>query len=235
MTPILFFDLDNTLLDFSWAEEQALRRTYQAEGAPLSDAMYARYHAINALWWQRHERGEVARDTLLLARHRQFIEEYALPCDPVRCEALYRESLGIGHRFMPHAEQALAFLKPRCRLFLATNGVAATQYARLNSAGILSCFEGVFISEELGANKPMPEFFARCFSRISGFRREDAAIVGDSLTSDIRGGINAGIRTIWYNPHGEPCRADIQPDLEIRDLLELCAEEPCSQACLSHA
>lgn len=221
MIEILLLDIDDTLLDFSWAEDQAIHRTYRELGAEMTDEMYARYHVVNQLWWQAYERGEIDRESLLSARHRQMCEEYSLGFDPVRCEALYRKNLGIGHHFIPHAVEALEALRGRCRLFLASNGVAETQYTRLESAGIAPYFEGIFISEEAGAYKPMPEYFNYCFARIPGFRRDRAAIVGDSLTSDILGGIQAGIGTVWFNPNGKPGRPDIRPDHEIHDLLEL--------------
>ena len=120
-----------------------------------------------------------------------------------------------------HAPEILDYLKGRCRLFIASNGVAQTQYSRLDSAGISPYFEKIFISEEIGALKPSREYFERCFAQIPGFRPEAAAIVGDSPSSDLLGGQNAGIRTIWYNPKQKPGRPDIRPDLEIHDLLEL--------------
>ena len=221
MINFLFLDADDTLLDFSWAEDQAIHRTYRQLGAEMTDEMYARYHAVNQGYWQTYERGEITREALLVARHRQMFEEYGLDCDPALCENLYRKNLGIGHHFIPHAMEILEYLKPRCRLFLASNGVAETQYSRLESAGIGPYFERLFISEEAGDYKPNRAYFDYCFARIPGFRPEEAAIVGDSLTSDILGGINAGIQPIWFNPKHKPGRPDIRPDFEIHDLLEL--------------
>ena len=221
MIRFLFFDVDDTILDFAWSESHAIRRTYRELGVEMTEEMYAYYHAANRHFWEVYERGDITREELLLSRHREMCRKYGLSLDPAACEERYRENLGIGYHFMPHAVEMLEWLKPRCRLFLATNGVAKTQYARLNSAGILPYFEQVFISEEIGANKPMPEYFDYCFSHIPGFRREEAAIVGDSIASDILGGQQAGIRTIWMNPEKRPGREGIRPDYEIRDLREL--------------
>ena len=133
----------------------------------------------------------------------------------------YEGYLAEGHWFIPGAEALLEQLAPRYDLYLASNGTAEVQYRRLKSAGIVSRFRGIFISQELGADKPSPAFFEKCFAAIPGFSREAAVMVGDSLTSDIRGGRGAGIRTCWFNPHGRPARQDIVPDYEITALNQL--------------
>ena len=122
---------------------------------------------------------------------------------------------------MPDAEQLLRELSSKYRLYLASNGAAAVQNPRLDDAGIRKYFQGIFISEEIGADKPSKAFFDACFAAIPNFRVEEAAMVGDSLTSDIRGGHNAGLRTVWFNCHGKEPRADIRPDYVIQNLSDL--------------
>lgn len=221
MIRFVFLDLDDTLLDFGWAERRALSRAYADMGSELTDEIYARYHAVNQDFWERFERGEISRDTLLVERHRVLFSELGLPFSPEECERLYRSHLGEGHHFVEGAEALLAALAPKYRLFLASNGVIDTQYSRLESAGIGHYFEKIFISDELGVSKPNPAFFAACFSAIDGFHREEALMVGDSLTSDILGGSNAGIRTCWLNPAGKPRKYGIAPDYEIQRLSAL--------------
>ena len=91
----------------------------------------------------------------------------------------------------------------------------------MRDSGIAHYFQDIFISERIGADKPKKEFFDRCFARIPGFDRAQAMIIGDSLTSDIRGGNNAGIQTCWFNPKHKPRRPDIHVDYEIDALMEL--------------
>ena len=122
---------------------------------------------------------------------------------------------------IPGALELLRELAPRYDLYLASNGAAAVQYSRLKKAGIGAYFKGVFISEEVGCDKPGKAFFDRCFAAIPNFHRMTALMVGDSLTSDIQGGINAEIRTCLYCPEGETSRRDIIPDFVIRRLGEL--------------
>jgi len=221
MIEFLFVDVDDTILDFAWQENSAIRRTYREMGTVMTDEMYETYHHINRRHWLAFERGEMTRDFMLVERHRVMFRECGLTLDPEYCERLYRKNLGIGYQFMPNVPETLSYLKDRCRLFIASNGVAQTQYSRLESAGITPYFEKIFISEEIGALKPSREYFDRCFAQIPGFDLAKAAIVGDSPSSDLLGGKNAGIMTIWYNPKQKPGRTDIRPDLEIHDLLEL--------------
>lgn len=221
MFKYIFLDLDDTLLDFGWAERRALKKGYADMGVELTPEIYARYHAINLAFWERFECGEISRERLLVERHRVLFDELGLPYEPELTEHCYRSHLGEGHCFVEGAEALLAYLAPRYRLFLASNGVVDTQYSRLESAGIGHYFEKIFISDELGFSKPDVRFFDCCFSAIEGFRREEALMIGDSLTSDIKGGANAGIRTCWFNPKARPRRFGIEPDYEIRSLDEL--------------
>ena len=219
---ILLIDLDDTILDFGAAEAVAYGGALAAFGIPETPALLARYRAVNVLWWEKLERGEAERDEILVERHRQLFRELGLETDAAAFEADYRCRLGQGHWFMPGAEEALRELRRRgFRLFLASNGVSDTQRGRIASAGIGPLFEALFISEELGANKPDPAFFARCFARIPGFDRERTLMIGDSLTSDVRGGLNAGLDTLWINPAGRTAPPDCRPTWEAASLARL--------------
>lgn len=220
-TPFLFFDLDNTLLDFNWAEQRALRRAFQEAGLEPTPALLARYHAINIRQWELLEEGALTREQVLVSRFELLFAERGISLSAKAVDDRYEALLAEGHRFVPGAEALLDSLRGRTRMFIASNGCAAVQAGRIASAGIAPYFEKIFISEELGADKPSRAFFQRCFAEIPGFDPAHALMIGDSLTSDIRGGINAGIRTCWFNPQGKPARADIVPDFEIRALAEL--------------
>ena len=132
----------------------------------------------------------------------------------------YEHNLSIGHYFLPGAEEAVKRLHEKYRLFLVSNGTAVVQQGRLTSANLYPWFEKVFISQEIGFNKPDKAFFDRCFAQIPGFDPSKALMVGDSLTSDIQGGINAGLRTVWINPAHKPADK-IHPDYEIEGLSQL--------------
>lgn len=221
MVEYILLDLDDTILDFKWAENQALTGTLTAFGIDPTEETCQRYSRINLAYWRALERKEVTREQLKVGRFVQLLEELGTEGDAPAMADMYLKRLGQGHCFLPGALETLKVLKEKYRLFLVTNGNPPVQYGRLESAGITHYFEKRFISMEIGHNKPSVEFFDDCFSRIPGFDKTKAIIVGDSLFSDIRGGINAGITTCWVNPNHRPIREDIVPDYQIENLPQL--------------
>lgn len=216
--PAVLLDLDNTILDFDMAERTALSRAFTALGVPYDEGLLKRYNAINILHWEMLENGILTREQVLVKRFEALFREAGIEADADKTQALYESLLAEGHWFMPGAEALLEALAGEYRLFLCSNGSALVQDGRIASAGIAPYFEKIFVSEHMGANKPEKRYFDLCFAEIPGFRRERAIILGDSLTSDIRGGINAGVKTCWFNPKGRINPGIIQPDYEIRAL-----------------
>lgn len=221
MMEFLFLDLDDTILDFHKAERIALAKTLRDFGLEPTDEVLTRYHIINRLHWEALERGELTRDQVLEGRFQMLFSEMGKSADPAAVARGYEQNLGIGHYFLPGAQEAVTRLHEKYRLFLASNGTASVQHSRLTSAGLYPYFEKVFISQEIGFNKPSREYFDACFARIPDFDPEKAIMVGDSLTSDILGGIRAGIKTCWVNPGHLEARADIPADYEIEALSQL--------------
>ena len=221
MIEFLFLDLDDTILDFHKAERLAIAKTFRDFGIDPTDEVLHRYHLINKACWERLERNEWTREQVLVNRFGILFEEYGVDADPAACARAYEKNLSIGHYFLPGAEEAVDRLSKKYRLFLASNGTASVQKGRMTSANLYRFFEKVFVSQELGANKPSEEFFSRAFAQIPDFDPKKAMMVGDSLTSDILGGIRAGMRTCWVNPGHAPARADIPADYEIESLAQL--------------
>lgn len=221
MFEFLFLDLDDTILDFQKAEYIALGKTFAALGLEPTEEVRARYSAINKAHWEMLERGELKREQVIVYRFRQLFDEFGIDADPQACQELYGHNLGIGHYFLPGAEAALEALYGKYRLFLASNGNLSVQTGRLRSANLYRFFEDIFISQEMGANKPAKEYFDRCFARIPDLDPAKAMIVGDSLTSDILGGNNAGIATCWINPAHKPCPDHIRVDYELESFSQL--------------
>ena len=217
----IFLDLDDTLLDFGAAERVAIAKAFRDLGLEPTPALLKRYSELNQAQWEAFERGEITRDTVLVRRFALLFAELGLFIDPQHAEDVYRGYLGVGHYFVEGAEEVLSYLAPKYDLYLASNGVAATQYSRLESAGIGHYFKDIFISEVTGSHKPERAYFDYCFSHIPGFDPSEALMVGDSLTSDILGGFNAGIRTCWFNPGCKPLQGPVTPDHEIHALREL--------------
>ncbi len=221
MLEFLFLDLDDTILDFHKAEHIALGKTFRSFGLEPTEAVMARYSIINKTHWERLERKELTREEVLVGRFAVLFSEYGIAVDPTLCARTYENNLSIGHYFLPGAYEAVERLSKKYKLYLASNGTAKVQAGRLASANISHFFQEIFISQEIGANKPDIRYFEGCFRRIPDFDVTKAMIVGDSLTSDILGGIQAGMKTCWVNPTGKPTPENIQPDYEIKALSEL--------------
>ena len=217
----IFIDLDDTILDFGAAEHAAISKTFRQVGLEPTPELLARYSAINLSQWEAYERGEITRDTVLVRRFELLFRELGSSLDAQSTEDIYRGYLGVGHYFIDGAVEILEYLAPKYDLYIASNGVAATQYSRLKSANISHFFKEIFISETTGSHKPEKAYFDFCFARIPDFDPEKALMIGDSLTSDICGGKNAGIRTCWFNPQHKPHRPEIEPDYEVFSLEEL--------------
>ena len=221
MRPTVLFDLDDTLLDFHKAEAAAIRRTLAEVGIHVTDAIVARYSEINDTHWKRLEKGELTRTQVLTGRFAQLFSELGVLFSAEKAWNLYERYLSEGHWFIEGAEQLLKDLAPRYTLCLVSNGTASVQDKRIESAGIAPYFQSIFISQRVGVNKPSAAFFDYCFAALPHTDRNRTIIVGDSLTSDIQGGRNAGIKTCWFNPRKVPARADIPADFEIHTLAAL--------------
>lgn len=221
MLRFVFLDLDDTLLDFHKAEGIALTKTLERLGMTATPEVLRRYSAINLRHWELLEEGKLKRAQVLLGRFQQLFSELGVEASPQAAQAAYEHFLSQGHYFIPGAPELLQALAPRYQLYLASNGTAVVQAGRIASAGIAPYFQDIFISQHLGADKPSPAFFDACFARIPHFDRAQAVIVGDSLTSDMKGGLACGLHTCWFNPHHKPRRPDIPVEFEFDALEQL--------------
>lgn len=220
MVDTLLFDLDNTLLDFNQAEKIAVGKTLQHFHIEPKEAILKRYSELNQAQWNLLEQGKISREQVKLRRFQLLFAELKTDTPAQEAALMYETLLAQGHYFMDGARELLETLYGNYRMYLVTNGTLSVQKGRLKSAGISRYFGDIFISEELGYNKPSIEYFNCCFSKIPDFHKETTVIIGDSLTSDIQGGINAGIRTIWFNPDHKKS-VHIIPDHEFDSLRKL--------------
>lgn len=219
MIEYLFLDLDDTILDFQMAERVAIPITFRAFGMEPTEEVVALYKSINRRQWQLMEEGKLNRDEVVIRRFVLLFEALGIQGDPEKCAFAYMDNLCLDHYYLPGAQEAIKRLSKKYRLFIATNGTTAVQQRRMESAGLYPYFERVFISGQIGADKPSMEFFERSFAQIPDFDKSKAMIVGDSLTSDIRGGQQAGIATCWVNPNHK--EGAIRPDYEIESITQL--------------
>lgn len=217
----LLFDVDDTLLDFGAAEREALRLLFEEQKIPLTNEIEAHYKNINQGLWKDFEEGKINRDEVVNTRFSILFKAYNREVDGTLLEKSYRIYLEEGNQLVNGALELITDLQNRYEIYIVTNGVSKTQYKRLRASGLHPLFKDIFVSEDTGFQKPMKEFFDYVFARIPNFNVKQALIIGDSLSSDIKGGKIAGLDTCWYNPERKPNNTDIVPTYEIHKLDEL--------------
>ncbi len=217
----LLLDADGTLLDFDRSEKAALQETFEALGYPFDEAAYASYHKNNAACWKMLERREITREELKVRRYRMTFEELGIDGDPVLTTKTYEGNLGKYGFAFDGAEEACEKLAKKYDLYIVTNGLKNVQTSRMLKTRIPQVVKGIYISEDVGYDKPAAEFFEKIFAEHPEMKRKTTMIVGDSLSGDIQGGINAGILTCWVNRTGASRPEGIRIDLEIDDIVKL--------------
>ena len=219
----LLFDADDTLLDFGAEEKIAFRATFESYGYAYDEAvMLPAYNTINHRLWGAFEKGEIQKQEIIDRRFKELFEHLGIKGDAAAFSRDYQDNLGkLGGVPEPGAVQAVKELQGKARLFVVTNGIKETQEQRMQRSGLAPFFENMFISDVLGVRKPQKEYFDIVFSEISGFDPSRALLIGDSLTSDMAGGENAGIDTCWYNKQREKKPAGISVTYEIHTLTDV--------------
>lgn len=225
MIKYILWDIDNTILDFEDAEKAAMNLGFEKYGIRIDDDQaLVHYNMINDKLWKRLELGELSRNEVLEGRFREFFDLYKIAYDHDLISNFnidYQKELGNQIFFSPNAEQTLKSLSKDYQLIAVTNGTKLAQTGKLKNSGLDKVFDKVFISEDVGYDKPNKEFFDIVFNDVGSTNSDEYIIIGDSLTSDIRGGNNAGIKTIWYNPYEKENNLDVKVDFNIRNLSEV--------------
>jgi len=206
---IALFDADNTLLDFTRAEHDALCECLSARGISTDEDTVALYSAINDSHWKRLERGETTRSRLRVERFTDFFSAVGYDGDPVTMADNYVEALSRQSHLMEGALELIQSLHGHCGLYIITNGITSVQKSRFGGCLLAPYFDKCFISEEMGFTKPDKRFFDLVTASIPHFKPEETIVIGDALSSDIQGGINAGLDTCWFNPNGHTAPTDM--------------------------
>jgi 2-haloacid dehalogenase len=219
--PWLWFDADGTLFDYNRAEAAALRSTFDSLTLPFEDSYLDIYRKINHGLWQALERQEITQAVLRNRRFELLMEAIQVTGSPEQMSSTYVEQLSICSELIDGAYEILQALHEKSQIAIVTNGLQSVQRGRLAHSSIRSFINELIISEEIGAAKPGRAFFDAAFARCGHPAKSDVLIVGDSLTSDIQGGVDYGIDTCWYNPIGDPSPDDVVITFEIKYLREL--------------
>lgn len=215
---IIFLDLDETILDFKKAEDHALKKTLTELNVTPSDEIVAMYSEINDGYWKKLEKGEMTRDQILSGRFATLYERLGVDRDPILTWKTYESNISNCGFVLDGAIELLGELSKSYELYGASNGTASVQDKRIEASGIAPYFKDIFISQRIGYNKPDKRFFDICFEKAKVTNIKDCVMIGDSLSSDIKGGKNAGIITVWYNPKSKEPSPDILPDYQVSSL-----------------
>ncbi len=217
---VVLWDIDGTLLNFAAAEKAAIRKCFAIHEMGLcTDEMLAQYVEINHKYWKMLERGEMSKPDILVGRFREFFAGQGLDITKAPAfNADYQIYLGDTVCFEENAVEVIHALQGRVRQFAVTNGTLVAQTRKLKNSGLDQLLEKAFISDEIGVEKPMQGFFDAVWEGIGSYEKDEVLIVGDSLTSDMQGGVNAGIVTCWYNPKRLANTSGLHLDYEIANL-----------------
>lgn len=223
MYQFYLLDIDNTLLNFDAAEIRSFHKLLESYEISYEEELFRYYKKVNKNFWSLLEQGKVDKDTVLIGRFKELFAYLDLDHDPAEAEKRFQNNLSDAGEMMPHAEDTLLNLKAEGKkLYSASNGVYMTQIKRLEAAGLFPYFEGMFVSEKVGYEKPDKNFFDHCFENIKDFDKSKAIMVGDSLTSDIQGACNSGIDSCLYNPKGSSTSSKATHTIcDLKDLLSL--------------
>lgn len=220
--PYLLFDADDTLFDFSKASSRAFSIMCRNNRIPEDPETYQLYHEINLVLWESFDRGEVTKEFVTLERYVRFLTALGLDRDPARCNRDYLDALGQTVFPLPHAEEVCRELVRRGhKLYIVTNAVASVQRSRLSACSFGDIFTDAFISEEAGAAKPQKAYYDYVRRQVPEITSENALVIGDSLSTDIRGANNAGLPCCWFNPSGKAAPEELRIDYTIPDLRQL--------------
>lgn len=217
----LLFDLDDTILDFTKGEKKALTALFNEMQLKNVPNAMDDYVILNKYLWNELEKGNVTRDYILNTRFSMLFKKYNRDVDGEEVEKRYRQYLNLQHDCIEGAEEILRDLCKNYKLYIITNGVSDTQYKRIRDANLEQCFENVFVSEDIGYQKPAAEYFKAVINKIPGFDLRKTLIIGDSLTADIDGGTRINIHTCWFNPQNVENHTDVKPTYEIHKLNDL--------------
>ena len=220
MIKVILWDVDGTLLDFKKAEYAAIKKCFEFFNlGECTDEMIGRYSILNRKYWDKLEQKEITKPEMLVNRFADFFATENIEADCAKeFNEEYQNCLGETICFCDNSYELLKSLKGRVKQYAVTNGTKAAQDRKLSKSGLIEIFDGVFISEVVGSEKPGIEFFEYVWEKIGHYEKDEIMIVGDSLTSDIQGGNNAGIVCCWYNPKGIKNETNLRIDYEVDDL-----------------
>ena len=221
MIKTVFVDIDNTLLDFDKCAKSSMFSGLQTAGLDYKEGLFETFKTVNDRLWIDIEKGVISTEYLLLHRWNLIFEKTGIAFDGVEFEKLFRKGLEESHECVEGAEELLKYLSGKYTVCAASNGPYEQQVKRLSDASLSYYISHMFISEEIGYKKPDKNFFSTCFSRLGDVTPAETVMIGDSLSADIVGGGNYGMKTCWFD-HGKTGETmGVTPDCSVDNLAEI--------------
>ena len=217
----ILLDIDDTILDFHECAKATILRASEDFGVDFTEEMLDYYMEQNSFLWGQYEKGIITREDIFRTRFPMLFKEYGYDVDGLEFENAFQKYFKTQYKFVDGAVEIVEYLSSKYDLYVASNSLLSTQVSRLTSAGLYQYFKDLFVSDAIGYQKPTKEFFEGCFCKIPNFNKDQTIIIGDSLSSDIKGGCNAGIKTCWFNPKGIVNETEYKADYEITSLDEI--------------
>jgi len=199
MIKYVLIDVDDTIIDFHKSSEDSLRKMFALKGYPFKEDTMEIFHKVNLPLWKQVTEGKMTVNELRLIRFNEVFKALGIEGDGVEFEKMYKDYLTQTSFLMPYAEGLLKYLKPKYKVYAASNAHYDQQYNRLKLAGVLELFDGIFTSHEIGFEKPKAEFFEHCLMKLGNPSPSEGIMIGDNLKADIEGAKNCKISGIWYN------------------------------------
>ena len=216
----VMLDIDNTLLDFHKSAEFAMAEAFKCYGLEFLPEYVKTFHKINDGLWQEIEKGTLTREELWEVRFNKILDALGLKGDGPKIEKEFRRVLFDCAILVDGAIELLIYLSKKYKIYAATNAIYNQQINRLTKAGIIKYFDGIFVSEKIGHQKPTKAFFDYCFNQMDEINPEETVMIGDSLTADIEGGLSYGMHTIWFNK-AEKSSCKVHPHFIVKTLNEI--------------
>ncbi len=219
---VILFDADETLYDFKKSEREAFKNTILKFNIKYNEDFHLKaYQEINSAIWKEFEQGLITQEKLKIERFKRLSDKLELGLDETDLAKAYMEHLADASFLYDDSIDLIETLNESFRLAIVTNGLTLVQDKRIRKSSIAKFFETIVISEEILISKPDPKIFEHTLKELNFVDKSKVLIVGDSLTSDIQGGINFGIDTCWYNPKKVINKTSIKPTYEVSNFNEL--------------
>ncbi len=214
-------DIDDTILDFKLCAKDSILNAAREYNVPFTEDMLQYYFNVNQMLWNQYERGIITKLNIFERRFDMLFKTFNIHIDGSEFEEKFQKYFKSAYIFVEGAEDFIKYLSSKYDIYAASNSVYESQISRLKNAGILGYFKDIFVSDKAGAQKPSEEFFEYCFKHIPDFNKEETIIIGDSLSSDIKGANNAGIKCCWFNFDNKPADSTLKCDYQINCLEEI--------------